>query len=222
MSRDNEKTGFGDEMTIDSRTGNIRAKYVHQQGVVSKVKYVPHPKNVLARGYTGIFKSGANDAIVRFSDASQHLAGTSDSINPSFGVKFLRSGQISGNMLGQVSFESEAGNMDFWKNDFKSKLPVFAEHDSQENVCLDEDGAAVFNASKLVKEECGPLSVGRWMAQVGKRHQFINGHVDLASFDQDGIHPVPYEEWPKYPFDLEFVPNREILAPTDGTDRFYK
>ena len=60
------------------------------------------------------------------------------------------------------------------------------------------------------------------MAQVGKRHQFINGHIDLASFDQDGVHPVPYEEWPKYPFDLEFVPNREILAPTDGTDRFYK
>ena len=52
------------------------------------------------RGYTGIFKSGAKNMIMRFSDAGQHLGGVSKSVTPSIGFKFLRSNVISGTQLG--------------------------------------------------------------------------------------------------------------------------
>ena len=64
-----ERLGFGDEMGIDPSTQEPRRKYVHQQGVVTKAKFVPFKKNVNKRGYTGIFKSGAKNMVMRFSDA---------------------------------------------------------------------------------------------------------------------------------------------------------
>ena len=42
----------------------------------------------------------------------------------------------------------------------------------------------------------------------------------MASFDQDG-NPAP-DKRPKFPFDLEFVPNRGVLKRTNGNNRFYK
>ena len=54
-----EKNGYGDEMIIDRRTGFVKGKYLHQQGIVTKAQYVPFSQNVEARGYTGLFQSGA-------------------------------------------------------------------------------------------------------------------------------------------------------------------
>ena len=73
---------------------NVRQKYVHQQGVVTKAKFVPVPKN---KGFTGIFESGADDVIIRFSEAGQHLDGVTKSLNPAIALKFLRSGVTSDN-----------------------------------------------------------------------------------------------------------------------------
>ena len=84
-------------MLIDNRTGFVKAKYLHQQGVVTKAAFVPYKPNVDIRGYTGIFETGATDVIVRFSEAGQHLDGVTQSVNPSLALKFLRSGLTSAN-----------------------------------------------------------------------------------------------------------------------------
>ena len=42
-----------------------REKFVHQQGVVTKAKFIVTSRD---RGYTGIFSTGAEDVILRFSE----------------------------------------------------------------------------------------------------------------------------------------------------------
>ena len=51
------------EVTEGNR--NPRQKYIHQQGVVTKAKFIPANN----RGYTGIFESGADNVLIRFSEA---------------------------------------------------------------------------------------------------------------------------------------------------------
>ena len=67
VDKENEKKGFGDEMMIDSGTESVRQKYVHQQGIVTKARFVPIDNS--GRGYSGIFESGSDEVIVRFSEA---------------------------------------------------------------------------------------------------------------------------------------------------------
>ena len=55
---------------------------------MTKAKFVPTQND---RGYTGIFESGADDVIIRFSEAGQYLEGHTTSLNPSIALKFLRS-----------------------------------------------------------------------------------------------------------------------------------
>ena len=47
---------------------------------------------------------------------------------------------------------------------------------------------------------------------------YQNGNLDLASFDKNGN---SYAE-PVFPFELEFVPNRNVLKWTDSSSRWYK
>lgn len=61
--------------------------------------------------------------------------------------------------------------------------------------------------------------MGRWMSQVDD-HIYQNGNVDLATFNQDGER-TPNSEL-IIPYELEFVPNKEVLLATDGSDRWYK
>ena len=81
-------------------------------------------------------------------------------------------------------------------------------------MCLAEDGSEIFNTSKVVEGECGPLSMGRWMSQVGNKMIYQNGSVDMATWDEDGNRPD--DEKVKYPFEIKFVPNRRVLTPTNG------
>ena len=88
-------------------------------------------------------------------------------------------------------------------------------------MCID-DGEEFFNNSEVYASECVPLTLGRWRSQLHGNQGFIfqNGNVDLASFDEDG-NPVA-DKKPKFPFEIEFIPNREILRATDSNSRFYK
>ena len=108
LSKEQEKVGFGDEMMPEVTEGNknMRQKYLHQQGVVTKAKFVPFRSVVRRRGYTGIFKTGADDVILRFSTSGQHLEGVTNSLNPAIAIKFLRSGVISGNQFGMLGFDN--------------------------------------------------------------------------------------------------------------------
>ena len=121
-----------------------------------------------------------------------------------------------------VSFESGPETQwDFWANDFKSHLPSFKNEDEEieQSMCINEEEDWIFNHSEIHRSECTPLSMGRWMSQVnGLIYQ--NGNLDLASFDQNG-NPAPNKR-PKFPLDLEFIPNRSVLKRTNGNNRFYK
>ena len=142
--------------------GRTRQKYVHQQGVVTKARFVPTQNN---RGYTGIFESGADDVIIRFSETGQQLEHQTKALNPSIALKFLRSGVTSGNTLGMVQFETDIANgWDFWKNDFTTHLPNFknSENEIEQSTCQRQD-EFFYDHSEVHESECAPLSMGRWL-----------------------------------------------------------
>ena len=53
--------------SIETGWLGTREKYIHTQGVVGSVKFVPVPNN---EGYTGVFE-GADYGIIRFSTGAQ-------------------------------------------------------------------------------------------------------------------------------------------------------
>ena len=104
-----------------------RNKLVHQQGIVAQAKYVPRcGGNSRCREYTGIFKSGAKNVIVRLSETGLHVDGLTESVNPSAAFKFLRDGVPSGNQFGMVAFENSPApgkKWDWYGKDLLTHLP---------------------------------------------------------------------------------------------------
>ena len=103
-------TGKGDAMPL-GRVYGERAKYIHSVGTTGKVKFVPAPGSQ----YSGIFK-GANYGLARFSSA----AGPSKSqpLAPGLGLKFLRDGTDSANLVSMGSVSGQPGDWNFFSNDF--------------------------------------------------------------------------------------------------------
>ena len=98
------------------RPRQTRKKLVHQQGLVAKASFRPTQQ---AEGmYTGIFKSGSDNAIIRLSDADLAVPGLNPGWNPSFAIKFLRTGVPSANQFGMIEFEHIDGHWDFFGRDF--------------------------------------------------------------------------------------------------------
>ena len=90
---------------------------------------------------------------------------------------------------------------------------------------MNESNDWFLDNSKIHQSECEPLSMGRWMSQVFPVNTksnagliYQNGNLDLASFDKNGN---AYAE-PVFPFELEFVPNRNVLKWTNSNSRWYK
>ena len=77
-----------------------RKKGIHCIGVVGKVKFAPNPDNRL---YTGIFE-GADYGIVRLSIAKPTTKMTKESA-PGMGLKFLRDGRDSANLVAMYSVD---------------------------------------------------------------------------------------------------------------------
>lgn len=88
----------GDTVPFDDYWGK-REKYIHTQGVVGAIKFVPNPQSKEA--YTGTFKTGADYGFIRFStgppsDPTKPAAGN---FAPGFALKFLRDGITSANLV---------------------------------------------------------------------------------------------------------------------------
>ena len=115
----------GDE--LPNSRNDKRLKLVHQQGIVGQAKYVPHcGEGTKCKGYTGIFKSGAENVIVRLSETGLHVDGATDSVNPSAAFKFLRDRVPSGNQFGMVAFENSPApgkEWDWYGKDLLTHLP---------------------------------------------------------------------------------------------------
>ena len=109
----------GDEMPYVKKLffGWYRKKLLHNaHGAVGQVEWRSrggHP-------YTGIFK-GAKQGIVRLSLAGKP---SSNNIVPGMGLKFLRDGRDSANLVAMYSLEGQK-SWNFFKNDFTTIIPKY-------------------------------------------------------------------------------------------------
>lgn len=110
--------------TFEGSIFGVRDKFIHSVGNVALIEYTPVANN---EGYTGIFASGADHGLIRLScakepDTSKKTAKQAyDNFTPGFGLKFLRDGTHSGNlvaMFGVDGFES----WNFFKEDFSNHI----------------------------------------------------------------------------------------------------
>lgn len=105
----------GDEMPCG--TLGCRSKGIHCVGVVAKVKFVPNPDNHL---YTGIFK-GADHGIVRLSVAKPTVPILKESA-PGMGLKFLRDGVDSANLVAMYSVDGQP-SYNYFEHDWSNHIP---------------------------------------------------------------------------------------------------
>ena len=95
-----------------------RKKVIHSVGVVGRVEW----RDAGGHPYTGIFR-GARHGIARLSSALPADPSSSYSQpTPGMGLKFLRDGRDSANMLAVYSIESQE-SWNFFKNDFANHIP---------------------------------------------------------------------------------------------------
>lgn len=95
---------------------SLRRKYIHSVGVHGKVKFVSTGKH----SYTGIFK-GANSGIVRLSSAAQPVVG-GQPLAPGMGLKFLRDGGDSANLVAMYSVNGTPDDWNFFSKNFWTKI----------------------------------------------------------------------------------------------------
>jgi hypothetical protein len=92
---------------LPSGITGTREKYIHSVGVVGKVALVGGSQ------FSGIFK-GADYGLVRLSCAIK----PTDYLAPGMGLKFLRDGMDSANLVSMWSLNGQPGNWNFFANKF--------------------------------------------------------------------------------------------------------
>jgi hypothetical protein len=94
--------------TLPTGITGTREKYIHSVGTVGKVKLVRKGSQ-----FSGIFK-GADYGLVRLSCAIK----PTDYLTPGMGLKFLRDGMDSANLVSMWSLNGQPGNWNFFANKF--------------------------------------------------------------------------------------------------------
>jgi len=107
----------GDELPWEKRVVRYgwRNKYIHTVGTVGKVEW----RNLGGHNYTGIFE-GASQGVVRFSLAKEPDT-SSNNTAPGIGLKFLRDGMDSANLVAMYSVDGQ-DSWNFFKNDFSNHI----------------------------------------------------------------------------------------------------
>jgi len=103
----------GDELPIEG--GGYREKYIHTVGTVGQVEW----KDLGGHSYTGIFK-GASNGYARLSLAKEPVS-TVQETAPGMGLKFLRDGMHSANLVAMYSVNGQE-SWNFFKNDFTTHI----------------------------------------------------------------------------------------------------
>lgn len=91
-----------------------RRKYIHSVGATGRVSFVPSNKH-----FSGIFQ-GADFGLIRLSSAIQPTG--SYALAPGMGLKFLRNGMDSANLVSMYSVEGQPGETDFFAHDFNTHI----------------------------------------------------------------------------------------------------
>jgi len=101
----------------------IEKKLIHSVGAVGKVELIPEP----GQPYTGIFE-GATNILLRISvakapDTKKTTAdGADDNYVPGFGIKFLRDGVPSANLVSMYSVNGQR-SWNYFANEFSNRVP---------------------------------------------------------------------------------------------------
>ena len=101
-----------------------RKKLIHSVGVVAQAEFVVDPSNP----YSGLFKSGVKNMIVRLSVAKKpDFTKTQpdqalDNFTPGMSLKFLRDGMSSSNLLAMHGVNG-FNSWNFFKEDFSNHIP---------------------------------------------------------------------------------------------------
>lgn len=93
-----------------------RNKYIHSVGNVGQIEW----KSVGSHPYTGVFK-GSKNALIRASLASEPDKDEKNT-QPGIGLKFLRDGVDSGNMVAMFTVDGQ-DSWNFFKNNFTNHIP---------------------------------------------------------------------------------------------------
>ena len=144
-----------------------RPKVNHSQGVVTKIEW----EDFGGHDYTGLFKGGSTDALMRMSEGNFMIPEASG-LTPSLAIKFLRDNMPSINLLANVSFES-TNSWNFFSTIYRHRI------DLHENEC-----AAETIERKFVNVHDKPHSLSL---------------VNFSRFTTDGTeifdYKFPYELW---------------------------
>ena len=95
-----------------------RAKLIHSVGAVGKVRFIPsyiHPGD-----FTGIFK-GADYGLIRLSSAAKPDT-SSQPLAPGMGLKFLRDGMDSANLVSMYSVDGTPDDWNFFSKHFTTHI----------------------------------------------------------------------------------------------------
>ena len=98
----------------------VRPKAIHTKGVVQQVRWESLP----GHSYTGLFATGADYGIMRYSVAKPYDAskwGSSSTFLPGMGIKWYRDGVHSANLQAMPGF-SPTQNPNFFTNDFSNHV----------------------------------------------------------------------------------------------------
>jgi len=107
----------GDELPFEDGiiTDGTRWKLIHSVGTVGKVEW----RDLGGHAYTGIF-TGATNGFVRFSLAKEPAPPALETA-PGMGLKFLRDGMDSANLVAMYSVNGQ-DSWNFFKNDFTTHI----------------------------------------------------------------------------------------------------
>ena len=143
-------------LTYDSVTDTMpvnRLKKTHPVGLTAKIELIPHPD----QPYTGCFK-GVEHGIMRISDTTATTPEVPKTA-PGFGLKFLRDGMYSANILAMFAFDGQK-SFNFFKNRWVTILREF-------------------------NNSCARETIGKHLAGVTD-HLGATSVMDVADFDQYG------------------------------------
>jgi len=154
-----------------------RTKYIHSVGTVGKVKFVSNGQHP----YTGIFK-GASQGLVRFSSAAAPVV-KGQPLAPGMGLKFLRDGQDSANLVAMYSTAGQPDDWNFFAHDFTNHIPA------AKGAALTALAAKFATATKYIQEV---------------------GLSDYAETDESGNKLG--EDDVVVPFSLRFEPHSEVAT----------
>lgn len=161
----------GDTFQINWYGAPGRGKWIHSVGAVAKVQFVAK-----SNPFTGIFQ-GAKNGFIRLSSAVEP-AKDNTGLAPGMGLKFLRDGIDSANLVSMYSVNGNPkGNTNFFAEDFTNHI-----------------GAGTTTATEALSRKFA--TVTNYITSIGLS--------DFAKYGGDGQEVAN----PVFPFELRFAPNR--------------